>query len=501
MESSSATEVPYADTPWQRTLHIGFGLCALAMVGLYAGSYIGLAEIWAHTGTFQYAFLIFPICLVLAWSRRAWLARVAARPRPVGLVALFGLLGLWLAGAVAQINIAQHIALVLVWPALVYTFYGPRVAGVLAFALGYLLFAIPFGNFMVGPLQTVTAHFAVAVLKISGVPVLMDGHYIDTPASAWHVAEACSGIKFFVALTAFGVLYAHLFYTRWRRRLAFVVIAMIVPIVANGLRVYFTILIGETFGMHYATGTDHMIFGWQFFGAVLILLFLAGWPWHEAPPSPPTPDRGVAPATKGRALTVGGAALAIIVVPAAWFAASGLLAQRAVAEQAAPPLPARVAGLARQADSGSTTTQLAGAASHQTARYGDPSAALRIDYVTGGVDADITSLLQRLFDPAQWQQVGAGRAMSGPDARIPFTVLSLRDRQTGAVRRLLYVFRVGDEWTASPEHLKRRQALARLGGRAVPTGLLVISGPDSFSSAALAAAGAQSAGVIRDGSR
>jgi len=30
-------------------------------------------------------------------------------------------------------------------------------------------------------------------------------------------------------------------------------------------------------GVEYASGTDHMIFGWQFFGTVLVLLLLVGW--------------------------------------------------------------------------------------------------------------------------------------------------------------------------------------------------------------------------------
>jgi EpsI family protein len=66
-------------------------------------------------------------------------------------------------------------------------------------------------------------------------------------------------------------------YRRWWKRAIFVALAAVVPVIANGFRVYFTVLIGETWGMKYATGTDHMIFGWQFFGAELVLLLLVGW--------------------------------------------------------------------------------------------------------------------------------------------------------------------------------------------------------------------------------
>jgi len=91
------------------------------------------------------------------------------------------------------------------------------------------------------------------------------------------VADACSGVKFFIACSALGCLYAYLMYQRWWKRVVFVALAAVVPVIANGLRVYFTILIGDTWGLKYATGMDHMIFGWQFFGTVLVLLLLSGW--------------------------------------------------------------------------------------------------------------------------------------------------------------------------------------------------------------------------------
>ena len=111
------------------------------------------------------------------------------------------------------------------------------------------------------------------------------------------VADACSGVKFFLACGALGCLYAYLMYQRWYKRVLFVLLAAVVPIIANGFRVYFTILIGDTWGLKYATGTDHMIFGWQFFGTVLGLLLLVGWFFRDPlvlvkPPAlPKTPGR------------------------------------------------------------------------------------------------------------------------------------------------------------------------------------------------------------------
>jgi EpsI family protein len=114
-------------------------------------------------------------------------------------------------------------------------------------------------------------------------------------------------------------------YQRGWKRIVFVLLAAVVPIIANGLRVYFTILIGEVFGMKYATGTDHMIFGWQFFGTVLVLVLLAGWFFRDRPVprqrAPHTIDRAIG-ARKvlwpvALALLAAGPALAATLAPAA----------------------------------------------------------------------------------------------------------------------------------------------------------------------------------------
>ncbi len=243
-----------------------------------------LVSAWDHDGTYQYAFLIFPLSLWVAFSLRHQLRANSPAPSIWGLAAVAALVFVWYAGHLLDVNLPQHFALVALFPALVLACWGWRALWVLVFPLGYLVvFAVPWGDGLLGPLQDITAHFAVRALELTGTPVLLNGRQIMTPSAVWMVADACSGVKFFIACTALGCLNAYLMYQRWWKRAAFVVLAAVTPVIANGLRVYFTILIGETWGMKYATGTDHMIFGWQFFGIVLLLLLLVGWFFRDNP--------------------------------------------------------------------------------------------------------------------------------------------------------------------------------------------------------------------------
>ena len=267
-------------TGWRVAL-IAFTV-AIVILGVCYWRTIGsLLWVWSHDGTYQYAFLIFPLCIWTAFNlRRELLARI---PRPCvwGLPMVAGLSFIWLVGNLASINVVQHFALVTLFPALVLAFWGWRAVRVLAFPLGYLAFAIPWGDSLVGPLQDFTAHFSVRALELIGTPVLLIGREITTTSGVWRVEAACSGVKFFIASTALGCLFAYLMYQHWWKRLLFVALAAVVPIIANGLRVFFTILIGDTWGLKYATGTDHLIFGWQFFGTVLALLLVVGWLFRD----------------------------------------------------------------------------------------------------------------------------------------------------------------------------------------------------------------------------
>lgn len=261
---------------WQIAL-ASFLLATTAVIAAYWPTAKSLFWVWAHDGTYQYAFLIFPITIWTALQLRHKCLKFQPKPTLWALPIIAILVLIWLVGRFFSINLPQHFAFVAMFPALTLAMFGWRIAWTLKFPLAYLAFAIPWGDSMVGSLQDLTAHMAVRALSLTGTPVILNGREIITPTAVWMVANACSGVKFFIACTSLSCLFSFLMYRRWWKRIFFVFLGATVPMVANGLRVFFTILIGDGLGLKYATGTDHMIFGWQFFGSVLILLLVVGW--------------------------------------------------------------------------------------------------------------------------------------------------------------------------------------------------------------------------------
>jgi exosortase/archaeosortase family protein len=122
----------------------------------------------------------------------------------------------------------------------------------------------------------VTADLSMIMLNWSGIPVYRSGLYIEIPQGQFLVAEACSGISFFIASVVIGSLYAYLNMQSAKRRIIFMIIAVIFPILANAIRVFGIIMTGYLSDMEYAVGADHLIYGWVFFSLVILCLLGLG---------------------------------------------------------------------------------------------------------------------------------------------------------------------------------------------------------------------------------
>lgn len=258
-----------------------------------------MVSIWWHSETFMHAFLVPPISAWLAWRMRGEIALLRSAPQPWALLPLAGAALLWLAGELATVQSASQLALVTMLVLTVPACFGFQVARALAFPLAFLYFSVPFGEFLVPLLMDRTADFTVLALQQSGVPVYREGLSFVIPSGRWSVVEACSGIRYLIASFMVGSLYAYLNYRSTTRRLVFVVVSLIVPILANWFRAYLIVMLGHVSGNQLAVGVDHLVYGWVFFGIVIGLMFAIGsrWAEHDDTSDPALPHAGAAVTT------------------------------------------------------------------------------------------------------------------------------------------------------------------------------------------------------------
>lgn len=265
---------------------------ALAWAGLIlltGQAWLGMADKWWNDATYNHAMFVPLISGWLVWTRREVLQDLQPSTWWPGLVGLAGALMLWLLGTLAGVNTAIHLGAVAALMATVPTLLGPRVTAALLFPLGYMLFLVPFGGELVPALQMITAEIVIFLTQLSGITAHIDGVFIDTPVGLFEVAEACSGVKFLIAMLALGVLVAQTCFKTWKRRAIFMAAALALPILANGVRAWGTIAIAQVQGIEFAEGFDHVFYGWVFFALVVGAQFAVFWRWFDRDPE----DHGV----------------------------------------------------------------------------------------------------------------------------------------------------------------------------------------------------------------
>lgn len=312
----------------------------LAWAGLIAltiHDWATMADKWWNISTYNHVLFVPLIVGWLIWVRREELARLAPAPWWPGLVAIAGSLFLWLLGTIAGVNSVSQLGAVAMLQASTVMLLGPRVFAALLFPLGFMLFLVPFGDELVPALQMITAKLVIELTHWSGIPAVIEGVFIDTPAGLFEVAEACSGVKFLIAMIALGALIAHTCFLSWKRRVLFLVAAIVLPILANGVRAWGTIYIAQSQGIEFAAGFDHIFYGWIFFALVVFILLAAAWRWFDRAPDDLGPDiaaieRSPMLAALSNLTMRGGRALAVILGLGMAFSLWATLASRVEAQ-------------------------------------------------------------------------------------------------------------------------------------------------------------------------
>jgi len=257
---------------------------ALALGLVTRDSWGEMLHQWWNIDTYNHLLLI---PFVIAWLVRlkaGELARIEPRSFAPGLLLIAAALALWVAGRASGINLLAHVGAVGALQGAVIAVLGLRASLLLALPLAMAAFLVPFGDEIIPPLQFLTADIAIALTRWSGVPASIEGIHIDTPAGLFIVAEACSGVKFLIAMVQLGVLVCFTRFNSWRRRALFMAACVIVPILANGVRAWATIYVAQHIGAEAATGFDHIVYGWIFFAIVVIALLGGAWRCFEREP-------------------------------------------------------------------------------------------------------------------------------------------------------------------------------------------------------------------------
>lgn len=260
---------------------------AAAVVVVFHQSYATIWDLWKLT-TYQYAFIVVPGAAYLLWSRRGVLTAQPIAPSWWILLAVFALAMLWQVSRATATQGAEHAAVMLAIPAVVWAVLGQRVLRVTAFAWLLLLTAIPIGEVLTPLLMVATADVATGLLELFGVSFVRNGQYITLAGGEFKIADVCSGLRYVLTAGTLALLFGYWNFRTLRARAVFVAITAVVFVLGNGVRAFIVMVVASTSHMKYLAGNDHLVFGTIFFGVLLAAVL-----WtarrhaheHEARPS------------------------------------------------------------------------------------------------------------------------------------------------------------------------------------------------------------------------
>ena len=262
--------------PWSRLAWLA-PVVAVLLGALYWQTLRDLALQWWDDPNYTHGFLVPLFSSYLVWRQRARLAALEPRGSALGLPVLLAGIAALLVGDVGAELFLTRSSLIVVLAGLVLFHLGTAVFRVVLFPLAFLFFMVPLPAILfyavTFPLQSLAARQAAWVLDLLGVPVILDGNVIHLSQLSLGVTEACSGIRSLVSLLGGAVAWAYLALPGGWMALIFVAAAVPITILANAGRVISTGLIGQWFGVQYASGYFHTFSGWAVFVFAFICLF------------------------------------------------------------------------------------------------------------------------------------------------------------------------------------------------------------------------------------
>jgi len=450
--------------PWAQSLSL-LGLGWVLLLALFHRDLADMAAIWWGASTYTHCLFIPFITGWLVVQRAPEIKHLTPRLWWPGLTLFAAAVILWMLGEAAGIALFRHAALVLMLQSSVAVILGRHVAQVLLFPLFYLSFLVPFGEEMVPLLQTITAKLCMMFLALVGIPAHIEGVFITTPAGLFEVAEACSGVKFLVAMAAYATLAANVCFRSWARRIGFLIFAMASSVIANGIRAFGTIWISEKTGIEFAASFDHVIYGWFFFGFVMIAVMAAAWKffdrsvndlWLSRPAVDVAAKRPAVSPVRGLA-----ALMAVALAGVAWQAGMGAIGRTPVDHLVTLP---EVPGWTRVApDYHYPWSPRFDGADHRLEAHYRNDAGQRVDLIIAlygwqEEGREVVGYGQGAFDPnSEWSWTRATDVPDGGKADLIFA--------PGAEREVASFYVMGGVASGSATRVKLRTLAARLTGQ------------------------------------
>lgn len=177
------------------------------------------------------------------------------------------------AGSLIYLQIVPQLAVPLLMWLLLGVVFGWRASFAAIAPCAVLYLAIPWLD--IGyVLRAMTVWFSQHMLDWLHVPALIDGFTISLVSGVIHVAGSCSGFNLLLSAVFIGLMYGEMAEQNAVSRVLFVMLAAVIGIIDNWIRVLALVLVAHYSNMTSELVYHHGSFGWWIFAASLVPYFL-----------------------------------------------------------------------------------------------------------------------------------------------------------------------------------------------------------------------------------
>ncbi len=238
--------------------------------------YVYLFNVVWKSDSQSHGLLVYLIVLFLFFQKRAAFAKMAEKlyVNLFSVGALSSGILLFMLGNSQSIIHFELFSQILILLGLLLLFMGYQQAKMFYFPLFFLIFAIPFPDYILDaltlPMKIAVSAATDSILYYSGLPVGRDGVILQVANYQLLVADACAGMKTLMSLEALGLLYLNLVkHDSLTRNVTLAILIVPISFVANVVRVVSLCLITYYFGDEAGRGFMH-----NFAGIILFMIAL-----------------------------------------------------------------------------------------------------------------------------------------------------------------------------------------------------------------------------------
>ncbi len=240
-----------------------------------------LLDVWGDKEEYSFGYLIPFIALFMFWQRKNDLERTPFSGSWAGFSLVAAGVLLLALGRISALATFMYYGLVLAIVGLVLSQIGWKALGVVWGALVVLVFMIPLPAYafieLSQALQLLSSTLGVAMIRLFGVSVYLEGNVIDLGSMKLQVVEACSGLRYLFPLMTLGFI-AVFFYrdALWKKAVIFLS-TIPITIGMNSLRIGIIGVTVEYWGKAMAEGFLHDFEGWVVFMLCTLVLLAEMW--------------------------------------------------------------------------------------------------------------------------------------------------------------------------------------------------------------------------------